>query len=193
MAKFEEVLAPGITIRESANDGSDFTNPTADYRRLFLGEDGLLHVKDSSGTVTDPYTSGGSVTVATGGAVLGGDVTMTTPNTGYDGPSVAVPAGSCMVWYKAVFEIVGTQTLQYTVRLWDGSTTYDESQSDMVTTSGAGFTVEVSGFVPLSAFAGATLKITAYSIRASQKMLRDVNVNGVTSHTATRIAYLKVS
>src|SRR5687768_14351077 len=46
----------GITIRESANDGSDFTNPDADYRRLFLGEDGLLHVKDSAGTVTNPYT-----------------------------------------------------------------------------------------------------------------------------------------
>ena len=42
----------GITIRESADDGSDFTNPDADYRRLFLGEDGALHLKDSSGTVT---------------------------------------------------------------------------------------------------------------------------------------------
>jgi hypothetical protein len=43
----------GMTIRESATDGSDFTNPDADYRRLFLGEDGQLHVKDSAGTVTD--------------------------------------------------------------------------------------------------------------------------------------------
>jgi hypothetical protein len=43
----------GMTIRESANDGSDFTNPDADYRRLFLGEDGQLHVKDSAGAVTD--------------------------------------------------------------------------------------------------------------------------------------------
>jgi hypothetical protein len=64
MAKFEEVLAPGLTIRESANDGSDFTNPTADYRRLFLGEDGELHVKDSSGTVTS-IGAGVGATVAT--------------------------------------------------------------------------------------------------------------------------------
>src|SRR5688572_16428356 len=41
----------GMTIRESANDGSDFTNPDADYRRLFLGEDGSLYTKDSAGTV----------------------------------------------------------------------------------------------------------------------------------------------
>jgi len=48
-----------MTIRESANDGSDFTNPAADYRRLFLGEDGGLHLKDSSGTVTDIAGGGG--------------------------------------------------------------------------------------------------------------------------------------
>jgi hypothetical protein len=57
---FKDQLLHGMTIRESATDGSDFTNPAADYRRLFLGEDGLLHVKDSAGTVTDPYTGGGS-------------------------------------------------------------------------------------------------------------------------------------
>lgn len=55
---FKDALLHGMTIRESADDGSDFTNPAADYRRLFLGEDGQLHVKDSSGTVTD---IGGSV------------------------------------------------------------------------------------------------------------------------------------
>ena len=67
MTKFSDVLAAGVTIRESANDGSDFSNPAADYRRLFLGEDGLLHVKDSSGTVTDPYTSSSAVA----GKILG--------------------------------------------------------------------------------------------------------------------------
>lgn len=54
---FSGALLNGMTIRESATDGSDFTNPAADYRRLFLGEDGYLHVKDSAGNVTDPYTS----------------------------------------------------------------------------------------------------------------------------------------
>ena len=51
----------GIVIRESADDGSDFANPTADYRRLFLGEDGSLHLKDSAGSVTDVGGAGGSV------------------------------------------------------------------------------------------------------------------------------------
>jgi hypothetical protein len=57
-------LIYGIHIRESANDGSDFTNAAADYRVLFLGEDGVWHAKDSAGTVTEPFT-GGSSSVAT--------------------------------------------------------------------------------------------------------------------------------
>ncbi len=75
MALFSEVLAAGVTIRESANDGSDFTNPAADYRRLFLGEDGLLHVKDSSGTVSDPWTGGGGGGIDAGTSFPGSPAT----------------------------------------------------------------------------------------------------------------------
>lgn len=54
MAAIEDILIPSLTVRESANDGSDFGNPPADYRIWFIGEDGLLHVKDSAGAVTTP-------------------------------------------------------------------------------------------------------------------------------------------
>jgi hypothetical protein len=60
MGLIHTIKSFGLTIRESATDGSDFSNPDADYRVLFLGEDGLLHVKDSAGTVTDPYSAGGA-------------------------------------------------------------------------------------------------------------------------------------
>jgi hypothetical protein len=53
VTKASDNLFPGIVIRESANDGSDFSNPSADYRRVFVGEDGGFHSKDSAGTVTD--------------------------------------------------------------------------------------------------------------------------------------------
>lgn len=55
----------GVQLRESANDGSDFANGDTDYRVVFLGEDGQLHAKDSSGTVT-----------ALGGASDAADVTF---------------------------------------------------------------------------------------------------------------------
>src|SRR5690349_20220456 len=82
----------GIKIRESANDGSDFTSPDADYRMLFLGEDGQLHVKDSAGAVTDiGGTAAGAAyplpTVVLMGAQFSGSstscaATVTAPTTG---------------------------------------------------------------------------------------------------------------
>lgn len=44
---------PKVILEERASDGSDTANPAADHRALFLGEDGLLHLRDSAGTVTD--------------------------------------------------------------------------------------------------------------------------------------------
>lgn len=61
MGQFSTTNLYGMTIRESATDGSDFTNPDADYRRLFLGEDGLLHLKDSAGAVTDIGGAAGGI------------------------------------------------------------------------------------------------------------------------------------
>lgn len=58
MGKFHEDKVYGIKIRESANDGSDFSNPDADYRLAFIGEDGQWHLKDSAGNVTDLGSSG---------------------------------------------------------------------------------------------------------------------------------------
>lgn len=63
MGKISEALTHAITIRESADNGSDFTNPAADYRRLFLGEDGKLHLKDEAGAVTEVGGGGGSAIV----------------------------------------------------------------------------------------------------------------------------------
>lgn len=53
MGLFHEDKIYGLKIRESADDGSDFSSPEADYRIVFIGEDGLWHLKDSAGTVTD--------------------------------------------------------------------------------------------------------------------------------------------
>jgi hypothetical protein len=80
MPLFSEANLFGMTIRESANDGSDFTNPDADYRRLFLGEDGLLHVKDSAGSVTNPYSASATTSFQT----LTGALTSAEGAVGYD-------------------------------------------------------------------------------------------------------------
>lgn len=54
MPALEAATIYGVQIRESADDGSDFSNAAADYRILFVGEDGSIKLKDSAGTVTTP-------------------------------------------------------------------------------------------------------------------------------------------
>lgn len=51
MAAIENEKIYGLKIRESANDGSDFGSPDADYQFAYLGEDFNLHVKDASAVV----------------------------------------------------------------------------------------------------------------------------------------------
>lgn len=52
MAGFSTNKVFGIYLRESADDGSDFGTPAADYRFVYLGEDGNWHAKDASNVVT---------------------------------------------------------------------------------------------------------------------------------------------
>lgn len=60
----DTILIPSLRLEEILSDGSTLSNPAADSRRLFLGEDGLLHLKDSAGAVTDIAASGNVATDA---------------------------------------------------------------------------------------------------------------------------------
>jgi hypothetical protein len=70
---------PHVLLEEVATDGSATGTPAADFRHLFLGEDGALHLKDSAAAVTD---------VGGAGAVAAEDVTITDSGTYYTGTDV---------------------------------------------------------------------------------------------------------
>jgi hypothetical protein len=61
MGALDLVETPSITFEEILSDGSTLTNPAADHRRLFLGEDGYLHLRDSAGNITDPVAAGSGI------------------------------------------------------------------------------------------------------------------------------------
>jgi hypothetical protein len=104
MATLDTAETPSITLEEVANDGSSLTNPNADHRRLFLGEDGLLHVKDSAGTVTSPYSGASYVSGEMDYVQFTAPVSITattegTANTVVTGASVAYD-GSTVVYVE---------------------------------------------------------------------------------------------
>jgi hypothetical protein len=140
MGLFSAAKLFGMTIRESANDGSDFTNPDADYRRLFLGEDGALHLKDSAGTVTDVAGASGiapalldakgdliaasaadtaaRLAVGTNGHVL---VAASGETTGLKWSPVAVPTGTSFPGGPAAGDLFRRSDKDYMVFLYDGT------------------------------------------------------------------------
>jgi hypothetical protein len=114
---------PSVLIRESADDGSDFTNPDADYRRLFLGEDGQLHVKDSAGTVTG---IGGAIADILDIATAETDDTLVLAPDGVGGVEFRAEAGGLATGTTfpvspATGDRYRRSDLAYLIYFWDGT------------------------------------------------------------------------
>jgi len=161
---------------------------------------GLIYQSDGSSWSTWA-TLGSSVTLATVDAVLGANVTIVNSSTFYDGPSASFAAGTWLINWKILFNITGvtSQTYEFVGRLWDGSTIYDEAQSDgpgNFAANQSAWSFPVSGFAIVTLGATATLKISGGSIRGASavQMLRDVTTGMAgNSHTATRLSGIKVA
>lgn len=125
----------GLKIRESADDGSDFGTPDADYRFLFLGEDGDLHLKDAADVVTDVGGGGGtSELLASLSYAPGADGTIHSHNTNtltdVDATNLAItftaPAsGIVLVRLSAVIEVVTSSLKRWGLR--ESTTTLAET------------------------------------------------------------------
>lgn len=124
MGVFSEAPLHGMTIRESADDGSDFTNAPSDYRRLFLGEDGQLHVKDSAGAVTD---IGGAITEITDIPTAETDDTLVLAPDGAGGVEFRAEAASAVPTELSYVEFTSPVTISQTL----------EASADTIVTAGA--------------------------------------------------------
>lgn len=111
-----------------------------------------------------------------------------------DGASASFAAGTWLVVYKCTCQLSGTSEEEYTARLWDGTTVYDESQNDATAATGtAGDVVEVSGSAVVTLGSTTTLKVSVRADHASQTLLRDVPNGSASSHTATRLSGLRIA
>jgi hypothetical protein len=144
---------------------------------------------------------GGGGALTTADATLSGDVTIVTANTFYDGPSASFAAGTWFIcWTMLVVPIVGTaQNYFWTVKLWDGTTIYDEGEvttgaySPAVNQNGWLHTISGQAVVVLGSTTSLKLSATEGHGPSASKMLRDVTDNPGNSHTATRLCGVKVA
>lgn len=124
---------------------------------------------------------------------LGGDVTMTNGDgTRYDGPSGSFSAGTWLVLWKIEFKSNGSAANDIAIRLWDGSTVYDELQHDVVPAQNL-CQMPYSGHVIITLASTATLKVSAMSFRAGYTIVRDTAYDSGSSHTASSLMGVKLA
>lgn len=152
------LAAPAFTLGTSNVKGAALTVPPTDSTILAF---------DATTPAAVAYTGavGAAVVAArrdhahalgltTGTANLGGDVTMTSANTFYDGGAVVLGAGTWLIT-GAIEVTVATAAANVTAKLWDG-TTVNSSAETLVTTAGA-VSIALSAIVT----AAGTYKISA--------------------------------
>lgn len=155
MGKFSLANLFGITLRESADDGSDFTNPDADYRRVFLGEDGTLKTKDSSGTVatvsgmSNPMTTAGDViyggasgtatrlAIGTAGQVLKVNSGATAPEWASESGGSGLSSGTAFPGTPSTGDRFRRTDIDYMVFFYDGTRWVTEQMFTMTGTERA--------------------------------------------------------
>lgn len=108
------------------------------------------------------YLSNNDTSVNYFQSILGSDVSMTSANTAYDGPSITLPRGP----WRVSAQITGTvgSAGYFESRLWDGTTVYATAEGYMATAT-ASICMSMSRVIVLAATT--TLKITCYSTVAS--------------------------
>jgi hypothetical protein len=186
--KFSLANLFGITLRESANDGSDFTNPDADYRRVFLGEDAALHLKDSAGTVT---TIGGGSAATAAENFLTAPVTIVNANTFYDGPSLSLLAGTYVLMGSLVFT-TSAGGAWFTAKLWDGASDVLHVPENRTSDATGVETIAVMGYVVVGSTT--TYKISgAANVGSSQSTILDTANHNGTTDKASKLIAIKIA
>jgi hypothetical protein len=124
-------------------EGSAPASPAAGDQALFVDSaDHVLKLKNSSGTVS--AVSGGSLTSTK--TLLGSDVTMTSANTFYDGPSVSLAAGTWLL--NGSLQITTTSAgNEVTIKLWDGTTVAASAEMGLSTTYNSTGSYHISALV----------------------------------------------
>lgn len=128
-------------------------------------------------------------------ALLSGDVTMTSANTEYDGPSVSLDAGTYIVDWDIQFLTVGTGSgdEQFAGRLKSGATIIDERATSLPAgTGGGGWNLFVDGSTVVVLGSTTTVKVVGLCGNTGQKMVVNPAAVGGASGSGTRLRAVRI-
>lgn len=122
-------------------------------------------------------------------AFLSGDVTMTSADTFYDGPSISLGAGTYIIMGGLTLKETGQNSF-FTVKLWDGTNVYHAPGGQYNDTQGGDYNVSV--FAKVTLVGTVTVKISAACHNTGGVILATAIFNG-TSNKASKIVALQIA
>ncbi len=157
--------------------------------RLAVGANNTILMADSSQTTGLKWFA-----LASTEATLGGNVTMGTFGTWYDGPSMTIAAGTWLISGRVAVNaspLGGGGYAFVAGRVNSGGTIVQESET---ITNQAGGTVSVYfGMFPLVLGSSTTVKLQAMDPQSTATMLRDIQNGSSTTHTASYLHAFKIA
>ena len=125
-----------------------------------------------------------------GNNVLTGDVTLTTANTFYDGPSVSLVAGTWFIIASVIVTIPGA-TGFITGRLWDGATVYKESEEHAV--AGANKELVTVAVVVLGSTTTVKISVTSTDTTGGTGRIRATAPQNGTTNKASSLEAIRIA
>ncbi len=123
-------------------------------------------------------------------AALAADVSMAVANTWYDGPSVALTAGTWLLAGHITYTSGDGTSRNVTIRLWDGTTT--EASGEWVNALGGRSTMAVVGIVVVTGTPTWKVSLASTTVAGTMSILAAASSNGV-GNNASRLVAVKIA
>jgi hypothetical protein len=166
-------------------------------RDAVINSDGTLYVctvAGTPGTWTQISGSGGGGATGIGsgtaqGNAVGADVTMTSANTFYDGPTLTLSAGSWQLYGQVSVLDTTAAGSKFTAKLWDGTTALASAESESEA-AGVPFPLPVSWAVTPTV--STTYKISVASTSAANGRIKAAVPDNAAGNTASYLIAIPV-
>lgn len=145
--------------------------------------------------VFNPPASGASLyppNITNSNAALASATSITPINTFVDAVTLSLVAGTWLIVAHGIIS-QGSTTNKITARLWDGTTTFDETENSIQGSAAGTMPVSLASIVTLGSTTTVKLSAAVSSVTSTPQWLADPPDNSSAAHKSTQISAIRLA